>query len=620
MGRILYVLFFIIPFSLSAQYADYVKKNYSKAEYLVPMRDDKKLFTIVYTPRDTSQQYPVLIMRTPYSVKPYEPDIYPETLGPSKYLCEDKFIFVYQDVRGKFMSEGKFLEMTPHIPVKKSNKDVDNSTDTFDTVEWLLKHLKHHNGKVGLWGISYPGFYAATGIIDAHPAIKCASPQAPIANWFIGDDMHHNGAFALSMSYNFFEVTGIHPDTAYKTFPKVNNYPVKDAYNFFLNIGPLNKVNKKYFNNAVPIWDSIVKHDTYDKFWQERNTLPHLQNITTAVMTVGGWFDGEDLYGTIHTYKSIEQKNPGIYNIFVMGPWIHGGWARTKGDSLGNISFGSLTSDYYQQEIELKFFNYYLKNKGDLNLPEVLVFETGTNTWKEYDQWPPSVSHFESLYFHGNNHLKSVISEKTGFYYDEYTSDPMNPVPYTQVFHSSRMYYNKEYMVEDQRFTACRPDVLYYQTEKLDEAVTIVGPVNAELFVSTTASDADWVVKLIDIFPDTLNTIRPKRPYTDMAGFQMLVRGEILRGKFRDDDEKPKSFSSNKVEQISITLQDVNHTFKKGHKIMIQVQSSWFPLFDRNPQKFMNIFEATAKDFQYATQRVYHSKNYPSSINFRVIH
>ncbi len=617
--KLIFLFLIFISASGIAQQSDYIEQNYTKAEYYIPMRDGVKLFTSVYTPRDTSADYPILMMRTPYSVRPYGKDTFPTSLGPSKYLMEEKYIFVYQDVRGKFMSEGTFLNMTPHIPDKKTNKDVDNSTDTYDAVDWLLKNIRHHNGNVGLWGISYPGFYVSTGIINTHPAIKCASPQAPIADWFIDDDAHHNGALALTMSFNFFEIFGIVPGKPYQEYDTLKKYPVSDDYNFFLNLGPLNTINQKYFYNKVPFWDSLVTHPNYDQFWKKRNTLPNLKNITAAVMTTGGWFDGEDLYGTLNTYKYIEEQNPGIYNILEMGPWIHGGWARTKGDSIGLISFEAQTSDYYQKEVELKFFNHFLKNKGDLNLPEALVFETGSNTWKKYDSWPPSLSHFETLYINEGNQLTFTKPSSTGFKFDEYISDPNKPVPYTSVFYDAKVFYNKEYMVEDQRFASCRPDVLTYQTDKLQDDLTITGKVQADLYVSTTGADADWVVKIIDVFPDTIIMERPKKAFTEMAGYQMLVRGDIFRGKYRNSYENPEPFTSRKIERISIDLQDINHTFLKGHRIMIQVQSSWFPLFDRNPQKFMDIFEAGQKDFQSAVQRIYHSASYPSCIIFRVV-
>ena len=612
------LVFFLSLITLKAQNNDLIKKNYSKTECYVPMRDSIRLFTSIYSPRDKSGKYPILIMRTPYGIKPYGPDTFPPMLGPSKYFANDKYIFVYQDVRGKFMSEGIFENMTAAKPHKSSGQMADNSTDTYDLVEWLLKNVQNNNGKVGLWGISYPGFYAVAGILNTHPAIKCASPQAPIADWFIDDDIHHNGAFALIMAYNFFEIFGINTDKPYQQRSSKKIYPTKDAYNFFLGINPLRNVNEKYFENKVPFWDSIALHDTYDYFWKQKSTSSLLNNIKPAVMTVGGWFDGEDLYGTLETYKSIENQNPNVFNILVMGPWIHGGWAGTKGDSLGLIAFDSETSDFYQKEIEKKFFDHFLKDTTIPDLPEILAFETGTNVWKTYNKWPPEKSHFESLYFCEKNGLTFEKPGNPGFIYDEYISNPYKPVPYTQSFHASGLFYNKEYPTEDQRFASARPDVLYYQTDFLENDLTVTGPVQADLYVSTSGTDADWVVKLIDVFPDTILTERPAKASVEMAGYQMLVRGEILRGKFRNSIEKPQPFMAGKIEHISFKLQGINHTFKQGHRIMVQVQSSWFPLFDRNPQQFMNIFEATDKDFVISTNRIYRSSNHPSSIIFRV--
>jgi putative CocE/NonD family hydrolase len=597
-----------------------IEDHYTKYEYNIPVRDGVKLFTAVYVPKDTSVKYPVILYRTPYSIAPYGTDNFPEFLGPSKYFTEEKYIFVYQDVRGMFMSEGTFFNMTPHIPDKRRTTDIDNSTDTYDTVEWILKNIRNNNGRVGLWGISYPGFNVSSGIIDTHPAIKCASPQAPVADWFVGEDMHHNGAFALLPAFNFCEAFSPARHELTVQWPEINEYPVKDAYNFFLNSGTISEMDEKYINTDVPLWDSIMIHGTYDNYWKRRNLLPNLRDIKCAVMTVCGWFDAENLYGSVNTYKSIEANNPGIYNIFVSGPWIHGGWARTPGNKLGDIDFGDFTSVYYQEEIELKFFNYFLKDKGELNLPEVLVFETGTNTWKEYDKWPPENTHYKSLYFHEDNGLKFTMPENKGFQYDEYISDPGNPVPYTAVFQNAKVFYNKEFMTEDQRFAASRPDVLYYQTDILDEDITVYGPVQAEIYVSTTGTDADWVVKLIDVFPDEIvSTVWPRNTETSRGGYQMLVRAEILRGKFRKSYEKPEPHIPGKVERIAFDLKDVNHTFRKGHRIMVQVQSSMFPLFDRNPQKFCNIYNAGNDDYQKATQRIYRSNNYSSNIILNIL-
>ncbi len=392
--------------SLSAQNKDslYIAGNYYKAEYRIPMRDGVKLFTIVYSPKDTTHDYPVLFNRTPYSIAPYGISDYPKSLGPSKYFAKEKYIFVYQDVRGRFMSEGKYEDIRPFIPDKKSTKDIDESSDVYDTIDWLIKNLKHSNGKVGMYGISYPGFYAAMGTINAHPALKAVSPQAPIADWFIDDDFHHHGAFWLPHAFRFYAVFGIPRDSLHKEWPEsLVNPGTEDGYNFFLNMGPFKNTNEKYFKHRIPFWDTLIAHPDYDSFWQKRNTLPYFDNIKPAVLTVGGWFDAEDLYGALNTYKAIEQKNEDNRNTIVMGPWFHGGWERSQGDHLGNINFGSETSEFYQKNIEIPFFDYYLKDKGELNIPEAYMFETGTNVWKKYNQWPPSNIKKESIYLHDNH-------------------------------------------------------------------------------------------------------------------------------------------------------------------------------------------------------------------------
>jgi uncharacterized protein len=596
-----------------------IRSRYDKSEYYITMRDGIKLYTAVYTPRDKKTTYPIMLLRTCYGSGPYGKENYPESLGPSEYFAEEGYVFVYQDVRGRFMSEGDYVNMNPHIPIKKDSSDVDNSTDTYDTVEWLIKHIAGNNGKVGLWGISYPGFYVSTGIVNSHPAIACASPQAPIADWFVDDDMHHNGALALSMTYGFFEVFGIKRDSLTTQWPEKKRYPARDGYNFFLNLGRLSEVNTRYFDNRVSFWDSIMKHGTYDDFWRIRNALPNLTGIKPAVLTVCGWFDGEDLYGSIHTYEAIEKNNPGIVNIFVAGPWIHGGWARTKGDSLGLIGFGSPTAAYYQKEIELPFFNYYLKGKGNFDFPEALVFETGSNTWKRYDQWPPSACIEKQLYFHRDHTLSFNTPEEKGRVCHSYISDPSNPVPYTASFHGTNILYNKEYLVEDQRFATARPDVMEYRTATLDSDITVAGPLETVLFVSTSGTDADWVVKIIDVFPDTVLREKEDGKNTCMAGYQMLVRGEIMRGKFRNDYNSPRPFKPGEITRVVIRLQDINHTFKKGHSVMITVQNSWFPLFDRNPQQFTDIYSTGPDDFRSSVESIYCSRDYPSHVSINIL-
>ena len=504
------------------------------------------------------------------------------------------------------MSEGNFVEMTPYIQEKKSNSDIDETTDTYDTVDWLVKNISNNNGKVGLWGISYPGFFAAMAGIDAHPAVKAISPQAPVADWFNNDDWHHNGAFQLAECFPFEYAFGVQRNGLVKNWPEGFKFGTKDGYSFYLNLGPLRNVNKKYFHHKIPLWDSIMNHGTYDYFWKARNSLPHFYDIIPAVLVVGGWFDAENLYGALHTYSSIEEKNPDNKCSLVMGPWIHGGWVRTDGSKLGDINFSSKTGEYYVKNIELPFFNYYLKGKGKLDLPEAYVFETGSNKWQKYSSWPPANSTDVSLYLNQNHSLTFDPSKiKTGF--DAYLSDPSNPVPFTK---QTTTDIPKSYMVEDQRFTDGRPDVLVYKTEVLNNDMTFAGDITADLFVSTTGTDADWIVKLIDFFPK--DSVSPDG--IEYGSYEMLVRGNILRGKFRESLEHPKSFIPGKVTNIKFDLLDINHTFKKGHRIMIQIQSTWFPLFDRNPQKFADIYNAEESDFQKAEQKVYFSKKNSSRI------
>ena len=594
--------------------SDYLRENYSKHQYNVPMRDGKELFTTVYVPKDTSDEYPFLMWRTPYSVSPYDKNEFPvRRTGSWHHLAREGFIFVFQDVRGRFMSEGTYVNMRPHIVDKNDKNDVDESSDTYDTIDWLLKNNKHHNGRVGIWGISYPGFYAAMGAINAHPALKAVSPQAPIANWFVGDDFHHNGAFTSITAFDFFTVFGVPRTGLIKEWPQRFVYNNPDGYKFYLNMGPLANANKKYLNNKIPFWNKMMEHGTYDDFWQSRNSLQYFHNIKPAVMTVGGWFDAENCYGALNTYKSIEEKNPDANNILVMGPWYHGGWVRSDGSDLGDIDFGSKTGEYYIKNIELLFFNYYLKDKGDIDLPEAYIFETGSNRWKKYDTWPPEDLQKQSIYFDKNGKLVfSESDENNGITFDEYVSDPAKPVPFTAEITTDMP---KKYMVEDQRFVANRPDVLVFTSDVMEEDLNVIGPIKVNLYVSTSGTDSDWIVKLIDVFPDSTTEMDVFK----MGGYQMLIRGDIMRGKFRNSYENPEPMEPNEVTKIEFTLNDIAHTFKERHKIMIQVQSTWFPLFDRNPQNFVDIYIATENDFQKARQRVYFSEEYPSSIELNIL-
>jgi uncharacterized protein len=585
-----------------------VKAFYTKTEQLIPMRDGVKLFTAIYTPKDQSQKYPIMLNRTPYSVSPYGPNSYKDALGPSSYFQNEKFIFVYQDVRGKFMSEGEWVEVRPYKPKKNGPKDIDESSDTYDTIDWLVKNVPNNNGRVGMWGISYPGFYTSMGVIDAHPALKAASPQAPIADWFIGDDWHHNGALFLPHAFNFYATLGKPRPEPTKEFPPRFVHGTPDGYRFFLDLGPLANADAKYLKGEIAYWNELMSHPNYDDYWQARNIRPHLRNIKTPVMTVGGWFDAEDLFGALNTYKTIEETNPGARNILVMGPWFHGGWARSDGDALGGVSFGQKTSLSYREMVELGFFNCLLKDMCNRELSEATMFETGSNQWRHYDSWPPKNAESREIFLHANGGLSFTAPSGDAAAYDEYVSDPAHPVPF---INNIAIGMTREYMTADQRFAATRPDVLVYQTDVLDRDVTLAGPIKATLFVSTSGTDSDFVVKLIDVFPNSA-------PET-MAGYQMLVRGEPMRARFRNNYSKPEAMEPGKITKIEFTLPDVNHAFQRGHGIMVQVQSSWFPLVDRNPQKFVDINRATEADFQRATQRVYHAGANASRLSVSVL-
>jgi putative CocE/NonD family hydrolase len=612
------LLLFLAINAIFAQRTDFIQQNYVKKEVYIPMRDGTRLYTAIYSPRDSLVKYPILMVKTPYGIRPYGEENFPEAIGPSPYLEREKYIFVHQDARGMFMSEGRMVEMTPHLTLKPDSTYVDNSTDTYDAVEWLLHHT-NNNGKVCLWGISYRGFYASSGIIDAHPALACSSPQACIADWFVGDDVHHNGAFALLPNYLFYEAVCQIQKPYAQQWPEVFDYPVKDAYNFFLNLGPLDQVNHTWFENKVPAWDTLVAHPNYDSFWQERNILPHLKNIKPAVLVTAGLFDHENLYGSLQTYQAIKYNSNNDTRL-VLGPWIHGGWARTKGESFGILQFGESTSDYYQREIEMPFFNFYLKQKGTIeNLPKVMVFITGSNKWHRFDTWPPAGLDEELLFLNAENALSESLPDDAGFTFDVYISDPEHPVPYTSIFHPLRLFYNKEYMAEDQRFAGSRPDVLTYQTDILTDTLTLLGPVKADLYIASTTTDYDIVVKVIDVYPNTIKKDYYETPVVETAGYQQLVRTEIFRAKYRNSYEFPEAIIPKEINHIRINLNDISHSFLPGHRIMVQIQSSMFPLYDRNPQTFMNIYEAGKEDFQSAGIMIYRSKEYPSSITFGVL-
>jgi hypothetical protein len=581
------------------------------------MRDGVKLFTAVYVPKDESHNYPIILMRTPYSVSPYGPDDYIVLPGKqrTRYFHEG-YIVAYQDVRGRYMSEGEFVNVRPYIPDKKGNRDIDETTDTYDTVDWLVKNVPQNNGRVGISGISYPGFYTSMGIIDAHPAVKAASPQAPVSKWMGGDDFFHNGAFLLSHAFDFFSGFGWPRPVPKKEPDPRFDHKTPDGYKFFLEMGPLPNADAKYLKNGVAFWNEIMQHGAWDAFWEARNILPHLKNIRPAVMVVGGWFDTENLFGALHTYEAIKEQNPGAPDTLVMGPWSHGEWSRSDGQVLGDIDFGSKTADYYTDQVEAPFFNYYLKDQGTLNLPGAFVFETGGNQWHSLDSWPPKNLEARDMYLQVNGSLSWEPPTGSASGYREYVSDPSKPVPYTSEITN---WYNSSFMLEDQRFAATRPDVLVYQTDPLKSSVTVAGPIAASAFVSTSGTDSDWVVKVIDVFPDNTPDPTPNPRNVRLGGYEMLVRGDVLRGKFRNSLSAPQPFVPNRPTKIEFVLQDVFHTFKEGHRIMIQVQSTWFPMIDLNPQKFVDIYHAQASDFQKATERIYSSPQYPSHIGFGLL-
>jgi putative CocE/NonD family hydrolase len=601
---------------------EFVKANYTKYEYRIPMRDGKKLFTSVYVPKDASQPWPFLMDRTPYSVGPYGEDQSKTSLGPSSEFEKANYIFVYQDVRGRYLSEGEFIEMRPHL-AKKGPQDVDESTDTYDTIEFLLKHVPNNNGKVGIWGISYPGFYTSASIIDSHPALKAASPQAPMTDLFFTDDAYHGGAFMLAANFGFY--TGFKPFPEPQPPAKVNvpfDMGTPDGYEFYLKATPTSVLDQRYLKGANPLFTDQLAHTTYDAYWKARDLSANMKNIKCAVLTVGGWFDAEDLSGPFKTYHSIEEKNPGTDNTLVIGPWVHGGWARNDGDRLGDVMFNAKTSEYFRTKIQFPFFEHYLKGK-DAKIPEAHVFETGTNVWRQYESWPPKAAKAKLLYFRADGKLSfDAPVEETGV--DEYVSDPAHPVPFTSYVTST---VPQRYMTDDQRFASRRPDVVVYQTEPLEENITIAGPVSPKLRVSTTGTDADFVVKLIDVyppdFPDAVPETEGKRvtgaPPIRMGGYQQLLRGEPMRAKFRKSWETPEAMTPGKMEAVDFSMPDVNHTFRRGHRIMVQVQSSWFPLVDRNPQTFTDIPKAKPEDFKKATQRIFRQKSAASAVEVLVL-
>jgi putative CocE/NonD family hydrolase len=625
-----FIIFNLLSFVMSAQNADsiWIVNNYTKIERKIPMRDGIKLFTSIYIPKDNKENHPVLMQRTPYSCAPYGEDKWKDFWNSYlKTYLREGYIMVIQDVRGRWMSEGDFVDVRPFNPDKKTNRDIDEASDAYDAIDWLIKNIPHNNGKVGVFGISYPGFFSTMAAASNHPSLVAVSPQAPVTNWFIGDDFHHNGAFFLLDAFSFYPAMGggfglPHPVPVAEP-PKTIDPPVHDNYKFYLETGTL-PAFAKLAGDSVRFWKDLYSHPNYDSWWKARDARNATKNLKPAMLWVGGLFDAEDNWGAWNSYKAAETNNPGKeFNKLIMGPWYHVQWANSDGTHLGNIEFGSNTSLWYQQNMEIPFFNYFLKGIGDVSkIAEANIFITGANEWRQFDRWPPAGKEDKPLYFLEDGKLEwNKPRSTTGF--SDYISDPSKPVPYTEDVHFAR---TREYMTDDQRFAERRPDVLSFKTAILTDDVTVTGVVTADLVTSISSTDADFIVKLIDVFPDNLSYNKPdiyadKDPVKNypMGGYEMLVHGEVFRGRFRKSYENPEPFIPDKIDHVKFNVGDVAHTFKKGHRIMVQIQSSWFPLVDRNPQKFVNIYEATEESFQKATIRIYHDEKNASSVMLPVL-
>lgn len=598
---IILLLFITTPSFTQEKSTSYdIPAHYTKTEVDIPMRDGIKLHTTIYTPKDHSKKYPIIMTRTPYGSRPYGKDKFPTRpygMAANKYLLEEGNIFVVQDVRGRFLSEGTYDNMRPYIPHKKGNQ-TDEASDTYDTIDWLINHVENNNGNVGIWGISYPGFYSTYALLSNHPALKAVSPQASISDFFF-DDFHHNGAYLLS----YFMATALFGQQAHPTenppynFPRFNS---KDQYAFYLKNTPIKKLDHFYKDNLF--WQQLENHPSYDEFWQSRSILPHLKNIKPAVMFVGGLFDAEDLYGPFQSYKKIEE-NSDNYNIITYGPWSHGQWVSTDvRNSLGDIYFGDSISINFEKNVVTKFFNHFLKGEDkDFNFPEARMFDTGLDKWDAYKSWPPKNVQTKKYYLVDNQHLTNHSEPK---YENKFVSDIKKPVPYSE--NIDVVFTPRKYMTADQRFAGRRPDVMTYETEVLDKDIKFVGDIKAHLKVATTGTDADWVVKVIDIYPPDAKDFEETQTHLKMSNYHMMIRSEVMPGRFRKSFSHPEAMKPNKKTDISFTLQGINHTFKKGHKIQVQVQSTWFPLINLNPQTFVpNIFKADESDYKTQTHTIY---------------
>ena len=601
------------PHGGDAAHLAWLEANYEKTSHMVPMRDGVELYTIVYRPRETTEPLPMMLFRTPYWVGPYEPGEYRNPLGPSAEFDRAGYVFVFQDVRGQFMSGGDFEVIRPLAPTPKGSTTADESTDNYDTIEWMLANLERHNGRVGQWGISYPGWQTVMGMVDAHPALAASSPQASPADMFIGDDWHHNGAFRIMYAFSWLAGNARRRDAPTDTRGAAFDYGTDSGYDFFLEAGAASNIDELYFRGEVPAWNDFMEHDTYDDYWQNQNALAHLSGIRHPVLNVAGWFDTEDFYGPMSIYRTIEVDNPGTENTLAAGPWLHGGWRRMLGDHLGCIEFADETSITFQREVQFPFFEHHLRGAEGWTAHEAVVFETGTNVWRRHESWPPAGVEPVSLYLREDGMLAFEAPSEPGGA-DSYVSDPADPVPFSA---EERTTLGHLWKVEDQRFASARPDVLVYESEPLEEDMTIAGPILADIFVSTTGTDSDWIVKVIDVYPDDA----PDSPFCEvpMGGYQMHLAGEVMRGRFRDSFEHPEAMAPGEVTPIHIDLRDRYHTFRAGHRIMVHVQSSWFPAYDRNPQQFVDTYRATPDQYIMAEQTVYRSPEYPSRVTLGVL-
>lgn len=622
-----FLLSFISGFLFSATVAQntdsaWVRENYYKTERMLPMRDGISLFTAFYIPKDSSVKHPILFNRTPYSCSPYGEDKFNPRIYESYWInyLKEGYIIAIQDVRGKFMSEGVFEDVRPFNPNKKG-KEIDEASDTYDAIEWMVNNIPGNNRRVGVFGISYPGFYSTMAALSGHPALKAVSPQAPVTDWFQGDDFHHNGALMLMDGFSFYSGFGLPRPRPTTQWTPGFRIPSQDNYDFYLKTGALKNFSK-IMGDSILFWNDLMNHPDYDAWWEARNARNFVSNIKPAMLVVGGLFDAEDCFGAWNLYKAIEEKSRNTDNRLVMGPWFHGGWGgRSDGSYLGNVRFGKKTSEFYQKNIEIPFFNFYLKLKGTVSgIAEATVFFSGENEWRRFNEWPAKNVEYKNLFL-GNNGKLLFAPEAGSNNPSEYISDPAHPVPYTEDVGLGR---TREYMTDDQRFASRRPDVLSFSTDVLTEDITLGGPLVADLVTAISTTDADFVVKLIDVFPDEYKYDETEFGKGNglaypMGGYQMLVRGEIMRGRYRNSFSKPEAFTPGKITEVKYNLPDVAHTFKKGHKIMVQIQSSWFPLADRNPQKFVDIYKCNDSDFQKALIKIYHDNSNQSKIILPVL-